>query len=47
MKYDLHAILNGWPTLAVYSPDVRAQIRLALGLVTPDQLTELIGPPFE
>lgn len=44
--FDMHAILMGWhPTRTPLDETSLAMLRLMLGLVTPDQLTALLGPP--
>ena len=44
--FDLHAVLMGWhPTHAPLDETSRAMLRLMLGLVTPQQLTAIVGPP--
>lgn len=44
--FDMHAILMGWHTThASLDETSRAMLRLSLGMVTPNQLTALLGPP--
>lgn len=47
LQHDLHAILNGWETLGDFTELERARVRIVLGFMSPDELTELIGPPPE
>jgi hypothetical protein len=45
LRYDLHAILLGKPTIGAYNQTERAVTRMLLGPMTSEELTALIGAP--
>lgn len=44
VRYDMHAILNGWDTIGHYDMMTWHRLKRALSAFSPETLTETIGP---